>query len=100
MLDADAATAVAEQVLAALTDEDADKDDDSMASMASPVIDRGMAIGDAAKPLFALDWPSLLHRDLEELRQVAKSLLHAWQLQASFSEDYAAQLMGLQRSGF
>jgi hypothetical protein len=38
--------------------------------------------------------------DLEELRQVAKSLLHAWQLQASFSEDYAAQLMGLQPSGF
>ena len=38
--------------------------------------------------------------DLEELRRVAKSLLHAWQLQASFSEDYAAQLMGLQRSGF
>ncbi len=38
--------------------------------------------------------------DLDELRQVAKSLLHAWQLQASFSEDYAAQLMGLQRSGF
>ena len=38
--------------------------------------------------------------DLEELRQVAKSLLHAWQLQASFSENYAAQLMGLQRSGF
>ena len=33
------------------------------------LIDRGMAIGDAAKPLFALDWPSLLHRDLEELRQ-------------------------------
>ena len=38
--------------------------------------------------------------DLEELRQVAKSLLQAWQLQASFSEDYAAQLMGLQRRGF
>lgn len=38
--------------------------------------------------------------DLDELRQVAKSLLHAWQLQASFSEDYAAQLMGLERSGF
>ena len=38
--------------------------------------------------------------DLVELRQVAKSLLQAWQLQASFSEDYAAQLMGLQRSGF
>jgi hypothetical protein len=28
-----------------------------------------MAIGDAAKPLFALDWPNLLSRDLEELRQ-------------------------------
>ena len=38
--------------------------------------------------------------DLVELRQVAKSLLQAWPLQASFSEDYAAQLMGLQRSGF
>jgi hypothetical protein len=38
--------------------------------------------------------------DLEELRQVAKSLLHAWQLQACFSEDYAAQLMGFQRRGF
>ena len=38
--------------------------------------------------------------DLVELRQVAKSLLQAWQLQASFSEDYATQLMGLQRSGF
>ena len=37
--------------------------------------------------------------DVEELRQVAKSLLQAWQLQASFSEDYAAQLMGLQRRG-
>jgi ubiquinone biosynthesis protein Coq4 len=33
------------------------------------LIDRGMAIGDAAKPLFALDWPNLLSRDLEELRQ-------------------------------
>lgn len=32
------------------------------------LIDQGMAIGDAAKPLFALDWPNLLHRDLEELR--------------------------------
>lgn len=33
--------------------------------------------------------------DLEELREVAKSLLQAWQLQASLSEDFAAQLMGL-----
>lgn len=35
--------------------------------------------------------------DLEELRQVARTLLRAWHLQASFSESYAAQLMGLQR---
>lgn len=32
------------------------------------LIEQGMAIGDAARPLFALDWPALLHRDLEELR--------------------------------
>ena len=34
--------------------------------------------------------------DIEELRTAAKSLLRAWQLQASFSEDFAAQLLGLQ----
>jgi hypothetical protein len=34
--------------------------------------------------------------DIEELRAAAKNLLHAWQLQASFSEDFAAQLLGLQ----
>ena len=33
--------------------------------------------------------------DIEQLREVAKTLLKAWQLQASFSEDYAAQLMNL-----
>jgi hypothetical protein len=33
--------------------------------------------------------------DLEQLRSVAKTLLRAWQLQASFTEDYAAQLMHL-----
>jgi hypothetical protein len=33
--------------------------------------------------------------DIEELRAVAKNLLAAWQLQASLSEDFAAQLMGL-----
>ena len=31
--------------------------------------------------------------DIEQLRSVAKTLLHAWQMQASFTEDYAAQLM-------
>jgi len=38
--------------------------------------------------------------DIEELRSAAKSLLRAWQLQASFSEDFAAQLMGLQTRTF
>jgi len=33
--------------------------------------------------------------DIEQLRSVAKTLLRAWQLQASFSEDYAGQLMGI-----
>lgn len=33
--------------------------------------------------------------DIEELREVAKNLLQAWQLQASLSEDFVAQLMGL-----
>ena len=33
--------------------------------------------------------------DIEQLRSVAKTLLRAWQLQASFTEDYAAQLMHL-----
>jgi hypothetical protein len=33
--------------------------------------------------------------DLEQLRSVAKTLLRAWQLQASFTEDYAGQLMGI-----
>ena len=33
--------------------------------------------------------------NLDELRAVAKSLLQAWQLQASMSEDLVGQLMGL-----
>jgi hypothetical protein len=33
--------------------------------------------------------------DIEQLRSVAKTLLRAWQMQASFTEDYAAQLMRL-----
>ena len=33
--------------------------------------------------------------DIEQLRSVAKTLLRAWQLQASFSEEYAGQLMGI-----
>jgi hypothetical protein len=33
--------------------------------------------------------------DIEQLRSVAKTLLRAWQMQASFTEDYAAQLMHL-----
>ena len=33
--------------------------------------------------------------DIEQLRSVAKTLLRAWQMQASFTENYAAQLMHL-----
>ena len=33
--------------------------------------------------------------DIEQLREVAKTLLRAWQLQASFAEEYAGQLMGI-----
>jgi hypothetical protein len=36
--------------------------------------------------------------ELEDLRQVAKSLLSAWQLQAMFSEMYGAQALGLERA--
>ena len=37
--------------------------------------------------------------DIEELRRVARTLLTAWQLQASMSEQYGAELLGLHRSG-
>lgn len=33
------------------------------------LIQQGLEIGEAARPLFALDWPSLLDHDLEELRR-------------------------------
>lgn len=33
------------------------------------LIGQGLPIGDAARPLFALEWPALLSRDLEALRQ-------------------------------
>ena len=33
------------------------------------LIQQGLEMGEAARPLFALDWPSLLERDLEELRR-------------------------------
>jgi hypothetical protein len=36
--------------------------------------------------------------DVQELRQLAKTLLSAWQQQAEFSEMYGAQALGLQRS--
>jgi hypothetical protein len=36
--------------------------------------------------------------DIEELRRVARTLLTAWQLQASMSEHYGAELLGLHRS--
>ena len=36
--------------------------------------------------------------DIEELRRVARTLLTAWQLQASMSEQYGAELLGLHRT--
>jgi len=36
--------------------------------------------------------------NVDELRQIAKALLSAWQHQAEFSEMYGAQALGLQRS--
>jgi hypothetical protein len=35
--------------------------------------------------------------DIDELRRVAKTLLSAWQLQAELSEQYGAELLGLNR---
>jgi hypothetical protein len=36
--------------------------------------------------------------DIEQLRSVAKSLLSAWQMQATFSEQYGAELLGLKKA--
>jgi hypothetical protein len=36
--------------------------------------------------------------DIEQLKQVAKTLLSAWQLQVEMSEHYGAELLGLNRS--
>lgn len=33
--------------------------------------------------------------DIEELRRLAKTLLHAWHLQAEFSQRYGAQALGI-----
>jgi hypothetical protein len=35
--------------------------------------------------------------ELEELRNVSKSLLRAWQMQAMFSEQYGAEVLGIKR---
>jgi len=35
--------------------------------------------------------------DIEDLRRISRSLLELWQLQASFSEEYGAQLLALQK---
>lgn len=37
--------------------------------------------------------------DIETLRSLARNLLHVWQLQASLSEELAAQSLGLPRRG-
>ncbi len=36
--------------------------------------------------------------DIDQLRDVALTLLTAWQLQAQFSEQYGAEMLGLKRS--
>ncbi|CAK6694375.1 MULTISPECIES: hypothetical protein [unclassified Synechococcus] len=33
--------------------------------------------------------------DIEELRQVAQTLLRAWQMQAAFTADYGAKLLNI-----
>lgn len=38
-------------------------------------------------------------QDIETLRSLARNLLQVWQLQASLSEELAAQSLGLQRRG-
>ena len=38
-------------------------------------------------------------QDIETLRSLARDLLHVWQLQASLSEELAAQSLGLSRRG-
>jgi len=38
-------------------------------------------------------------QDIEALRSLARQLLQAWQLQASLSEDLAAQALGLPLRG-
>ena len=38
-------------------------------------------------------------QDIEALRDLARQLLQVWQLQASLSEDLAAQALGLSRQG-
>ena len=38
-------------------------------------------------------------QDIEALRSLARNLLHVWQLQASLSEDLAAQALGLPLRG-
>jgi hypothetical protein len=35
--------------------------------------------------------------DIDDLRRISKSLLELWQLQASFSEQYGAELLAVQR---
>jgi len=35
--------------------------------------------------------------DIEELRKVSKSLLSLWQMQAMFSEQYGAELLGIRK---
>jgi len=56
--------------------------------MKEPTLSREFTIAMQVRAIESCD-------DIEQLRSVAKTLLRAWQMQASFTEDYAAQLMHL-----
>ncbi len=56
--------------------------------MKEPTLSRQFALAMQERAIESCD-------DIEQLRSVAKTLLRAWQMQASFTEDYAAQLMHL-----
>ena len=56
--------------------------------MKEPTLSREFTIAMQVRAIESCD-------DIEQLRSVAKTLLRAWQMQAPFTEDYAAQLMHL-----
>lgn len=60
--------------------------------MDSPSLSRQFAVEAQARAIESC-------QDIEALRSVARNLLQVWQLQASLSEQLAAQSLGLSRQG-